>query len=381
MTSPGWYLRRLSRMSPQEVAGRVRTRWRIGRLRRSPACRGLSEGVSGTFGGPVGDFAGVLPTRRFPTGLSGDVLGAIPAAATARLVATADRLLEGHADFFGITRRDLVAPDWSFDPKTGRRAPGDEYAFDIDYRDEQAVGDIKQVWELSRHHHLTILAAAFALTGDDRYARRIADHLKSWWAANPPLRGVHWVSGIELGIRLLSWVWVRRLLDPWREVSGLFEDNPDALHQISEHQRWLAKFPSIGSSANNHVIAEAAGRLAAACAFDWYPESSAWREDAGRRLAEELQRNTFGSGLNRELATEYHGLVLELGLVAAAEADAAGHPLPDPIWPVLVRMSDALAAIVDVDLRPPRQGDADDGHGLVVDGRGHRPVGVAARDR
>ena len=38
-----------------------------------------------------------------------------------------------------------------------------------------------------------------------------------------------------------------------------------------------------------------------------------------------------------------------------------------------MRMCDALAAIVDVRLRPPRQGDADDGHGLVVDGAGtHR---------
>jgi hypothetical protein len=31
-------------------------------------------------------------------------------------------------------------------------------------------------------------------------------------------------------------------------------------------------------------------------------------------------------------------------------------------------MTDALAAVVDVRLRPPRQGDADDGHGLLLDG-------------
>jgi hypothetical protein len=36
-------------------------------------------------------------------------------------------------------------------------------------------------------------------------------------------------------------------------------------------------------------------------------------------------------------------------------------------------MCDTLAAIVDVRLNPPRQGDADDGHGLVLDGAGgHR---------
>ncbi|MGW3466495.1 heparinase II/III family protein, partial [Streptomyces olivaceoviridis] len=124
------------------------------------------------------------------------------------------------------------------------------------------------------------------------------------------------------------------------------------------------------SSANNHVIAEAAGQFAAACAFGWFPSSARWRADALRSLQRHLRGNTFPSGLNRELASEYHGLVLELGLAAVAEADAAGVPVPASVRLVLLRMTDALAAVVDGRLRPPRQGDADDGHGLVVDGAG-----------
>ena len=180
------------------------------------------------------------------------------------------------------------------------------------------------MWEPSRHHHLTVLAAAYAVTAEERYAHRVADHLKSWWAANPPMRGVHWISGIELGIRLLSWVWVRRLLDGWPGAAALFEDNPEAVHQILHHQRWLAAFPSRGSSANNHLVAELAGQVAASSAFPWFPESRRWRGRTLRSLDVALQRNTFGSGLNRELATEYHGLVMELALAAAAEAHAAG---------------------------------------------------------
>ena len=354
---PGWYLRRLSRMGPREMAGRAVTAARVRRWRRA-------------LDAPDPTGSAWLPRRRFTAVLADDTLAAVPDDARARLTATADRLMDGHADYFGVTRDDLVNPDWSLDPRTGRRAPADVYSFDIAYRDERAVGDIKQLWEPSRHQHLTVLAAAFAVTGDDRYACRVADHLKSWWAANPPLRGVHWVSGIELGIRLLSWVWVRRLLDGWPGAPGLFEDSPEALHQIRHHQRWLAAFPSHGSSANNHLIAEDAGRLAAACAFPWFAESPRWRAEAMRSLDGHLQRNTFPSGLNRELATEYHGLVLELGLAAAVEADAAGMAVPESTWLVLLRMTDALAAVVDAELQPPRQGDADDGRGLVVDGEG-----------
>ncbi|MEV5976371.1 alginate lyase family protein [Streptomyces sp. NPDC052114] len=349
--SAGWYLRRLSRMGPREMGGRAadavrRRRWRSAR----PDC----PTVTGAR------FTSVLPAG---------TLAAVPPDAAKRLIAEADRLMAGHVEYFGVVRDDLVDPDWWFDPKTGRRAPWG-YAFDVPYRDEDVVGDIKQIWEPSRHQYLTVLAAAYALTGHERYAERVAEHLRSWWAANAPLRGVHWISGIELGIRLLSWVWIRRLLADWPGASGLFEDNPVAVNQIWHHQRWLAAFPSRGSSANNHVIAEAAGQLAAACAFDWFPSSARWRGGALASLERQLRGNTFGSGLNRELATEYHGLVLELGLAAVAEADAADVPVPRTVRLVLLRMTDALAAVVDDRLRPPRQGDADDGHGLVVDGAG-----------
>ena len=47
---------------------------------------------------------------------------------------------------------------------------------------------------------------------------RVADQLRSWWRENPFLSGVHWTSGIELGIRLISLAWIRRLLDDWPGV-------------------------------------------------------------------------------------------------------------------------------------------------------------------
>ncbi|GAA4661949.1 alginate lyase family protein [Streptomyces chumphonensis] len=346
-----WYLRRLSRMGPREVGGRVADTVRRRRWRSSPP------------GCP--DVTGARFTAALPPGAAASV----PPDAAKRLLAHADRLMEGHAEFFGVPREDMTDPDWFFDPKTGRRAP-EGYAFDVPYRDEETIGDVKQIWEPSRHQYLTVLAAAYAVSGEERYAERVAAHLHSWWAANAPLRGVHWTSGIELGIRLLSWVWVRRLLEGWPGAAELFERNPVALRQVWHHQRWLAAFPSRGSSANNHVIAEAAGQLAACCAFDWFPSSARWRAEALRTLDRQLRGNTFPSGLNRELATEYHGLVLELGLAAVAEAEAADVPVPASVRLVLLRMTDALAAVVDDRLRPPRQGDADDGHGLVLDGEG-----------
>ena len=258
-------------------------------------------------------------------------------------------------------------PDWFLDPVTGTRAPQADYCFKINHRSEDITGNVKQVWELSRMHHVTLLATAYALTGDQRFAERADSHLRSWWAQNPFLSGVHWTNGIEVGLRLVAWVWVRRLLDGWSGVARLFEENEVALAQIWWHQQYLASFRSRGSSANNHVIAEAAGLLVAALAFDWFAESVRWSEEAADLLEQELAKNTFPSGLNREMASEYHGFVAELGLVAAVEADVASRPLSRDTWGLLGRMLNAVASTVDVGLRSPRQGDGDDGKVLVLD--------------
>ena len=360
-----WYLRRLQCMSPQEVVWRTSDalKQRAWRPRQVPAAavpRYLTRLARDGQAGPR--LAGTPRFAPLPAGS----LDAVPAAATRRLVHAADEILAGRWEVLGVTRQDMVAPDWFLDPLSGRRAPRAEYSFSINHRNQAVTGNVKQVWELSRHHHLTVLAAAYALTGDRRYAERAGAHLRSWWEANPFLSGIHWTSGIELGIRLISWTWTRRLLDGWDGVRDLFEENELARKQIWWHQTWLSGFRSRGSSANNHVIAEAAGQLTAALAFPWFAESAAWADEAAGLLQQELARNTFPSGVNRELAFDYHGLVAELGLIAAAEADHAGRPLPDATWRLLGRMLDAAAACLDCHLRPPRQGDSDDGRALLI---------------
>jgi Heparinase II/III-like protein/Heparinase II/III N-terminus len=353
----GWYARRVSRMSPAEMA------WRG----RDKALQAIWSGRQ-VSRGDTARRASALPGEiRFTALLPGDAAGAVPQAARAAVLAWADRLLQGEWEMLGVVRTDLARPDWFYDPVTGRRAPAERYAFRINHRSEEATGNVKQLWELSRLQHLTLLATAWSVSHDDAYARRVADQLDSWWRENPFLSGVHWTSGIEIGIRLISLAWIRRLLADWPGAPDLFEHNDLALRQIWWHQKYLAAFQSRGSSANNHVIAEAAGQLVASCAFPWFPASERWRKASSRLLQRELLRNTFPSGVGRELASDYQCFVAELGLLAAVEATAAGHPLSAEVWQRLCAMIDSGAALLDERLRPPRQGDGDDGRGLLLD--------------
>jgi hypothetical protein len=356
-----WYAARLRRMSALEIALRAgdaarKTLWRS---------RYAAESARGL---PPRDCGPVI----FATPLSR--LAAIPPDETAArtLVAAAEEVMAGRWTVFGRVRADMApVPDWFRDADTDFSAGRRDYCFDIDWRAGAPDRDVKRVWELSRHHHLTLLAAAYALTGDNRYAERIGEQLQSWWQANPFLSGIHWTMGIEVGMRLIAWVWIRRLLHNWSEAPILFERNPIFLRQLHGHQLYLARLRSHGSSANNHLLAEATGLFAASCAFRGFSETDRWRAQALAVLRHEIPRQTFADGTNRELATDYHLFVLELTLTAMLEGYVAGFPLGRDVWRAAQAMTDTLAAWLDCRGKPPRQGDSDDCTALLLDAPDH----------
>ena len=353
----GLCLRRAARMTPAEVAWRTRDQalqlaWSRRQVRREQLVSAMSL--------PAGE-------RRFAAVLQPVTAERVPEEARRAVLEAASGLLRGEWEVLGIARTDLVRPDWFRDPVTGRRSAPDRYAFRIDRRSEAQTGNIKQVWEISRLQHLTLLATAWFLTREQAYAQRVAEQLRSWWQENPFLSGVNWTSGIELGIRLISLAWIRRLLADWSGVADLFERDALAVHQIRWHQQYLAAFTGRGTSASHHVIAEAAGQFVASCAFPWFPESERWRRKSAVLLERELVHTTFPSGIGREAASASQCFIAELGLVAAVEAEANGHPLSAGTWKRLCAMVDSAAALVDKQLRPPRQGDSDGGRALLLD--------------
>ncbi|MFZ1988495.1 MAG: alginate lyase family protein [Alphaproteobacteria bacterium] len=343
-------------MSAEEVAARClaamrQTMWRVSLLRPSEAPIALRHARL------------ALPRKTWPHPLPAPARG---------ILDEAEKLLAGEWPVFGVKRTGIGAePDWFTDPLTGVRAPSGKYCFSIPHRDESVVGNIKYVWEPSRHQATTLLATAYWITGEARYAERAAAHLSSWWRDNPFLMGVHWTSGIEIGLRLLSWTWIRALLGEWEGCADLFENNAAFAEQLYWHQKYLACLKSCGSSANNHLIAELAGLAAAAASFPWFAESAKWAAEARSALEREAYRQTNTDGTNREQASDYHLFVLDILMAAGLASDLADVPLPDSYWHLVARMGDALAAMLDARGNPARFGDADDGRCLVVDTHAH----------
>ncbi|HEY6578913.1 MAG TPA: heparinase II/III family protein, partial [Rhizomicrobium sp.] len=350
-----WYLKRLRAMGPGEIARRSgdklqeliwRRRYFVRRAQPEPA-----------------------PTDRIVAGgLSRMRAGDAPAAASANLVQFADRLLGGEWPTFAVDRSDVTGDvDWHLDPASGKHAPAKTYAFDIPFVGGAAQFDTKYVWELSRHHQTTVLAMAFWLTGDDRYARAAVAQVQSWIRANPFLHGIHWSSGIELGLRLIAFTWTRRLLDGWPPVRNHFEEHEEFSRCVFLHQWVLAHRHSHGSSANNHLLYEMAGLFISCCAMPWHENAVNWRKHAATILELEFPRQVFPSGYTRELASDYNGFVLEGLLLCLAETRLSGCDLAPRLTECARRMSQWLAEYSDCGGHPPRQGDSDDASGFLLD--------------
>lgn len=342
--SPRWYVNRLRCMSAAEVAHR--------------ACRALATRVESlrrpATASPSADF-----TRSPPSWLHFDAK--VDAAACVR---EADRIAAGRYDLFAL--RDVALgspPAWNRDPKTGIEVPL-AFGKHIDYRDPRRVGDIKYLWELNRHAHLVTLARAWRLRGEPRHLDTLRLHLESWFEACPPGLGPNWSSALEAALRLIHWSIAWQWLGGAQ--GGAFGD--PALARLRErwaasvyrHARFVDGFFSRHSSANNHLIGEAAGLYIAALTWPCWPAARGWLARATRLLEREALRQNAPDGVNREQATSYQQFVLDLLFQCLLAGRANERPLSPALQTRVEAMLEYLASIMDAGGHVPMFGDADD---------------------
>src|SRR5260370_10547673 len=289
----------------------------------------------------------------------------MPKVDAAQYLAAAERIAAGRFDVFALEGVELGSPPrWNRVPKTGVEAPL-SFGKLLDYRDPRRVGDIRYLWELSRHSHLVTLAQAYALSGDARYPGVIRQHLESWFAACPCGMGPNWSSALEPAIRLINWSVAWQLLGG---VSApLFEDAEGTrfrqrwLDSVFQHARFVRGHFSLYSSANNHLIGEAACLYVASITWPHWPQARIWLAEARAILEREaLAQNTL-DGVNREQAVSYQQFELDLLLQPLIAGKANGHEFSAAFESRVEAMMEYLASIMDAGGNIPMFGDSDDG--------------------
>jgi hypothetical protein len=117
---------------------------------------------------------------------------------------------------------------------------------------DSELGDVKNVWELSRFDWV-IQLAAIAKSGSTEALEILNSRLADWVEKNPPYKGVNWKCGQEASIRLLHLIYALIILGQ--------NDKPEnqIVYLIEMHVKRIAPTLSYAiAQNNNHGTSEAA---------------------------------------------------------------------------------------------------------------------------
>jgi hypothetical protein len=176
--------------------------------------------------------------------------------------------------------------------------------------------------------------------------------------------GVNWYSNIEINIRLIVWFVCWEILDVNKltESDNKFREFVDKrwLPLIYQHCKYSYANPSKYSSANNHLIAEAAG-LFIASSYWRFQESPTWCAYAKKVLEKEIVQQHSPNGVNKEESAEYIQFILDFFLYAYVVGQKTGNPLSDKYKDMLERIFTYIDDFLDSQGNFPKYGDEDDG--------------------
>jgi hypothetical protein len=195
------------------------------------------------------------------------------------------------------------------------------FSYNLDYKQRDDLGDARTNWEKNRHFEWALLAKAYFVTRDGHYLRILAETVDKWQSENPFLHGISWTSAMEFAIRSINWMYALAFI----RAAG--QDIDSLRVGIINMVSYLTKHYSRYSSANNHLLVEASAIGLAGYAFNYKP----WRDLAIDLLSDELEKQNYSDGVNKELSLHYQTFGMEAYLLLA-------HVSGESRWNTMLKM-------------------------------------------
>ena len=274
------------------------------------------------------------------------------------VVEEAERICAHRFRLLGYSNLDYGPKiDWHLDAVHQVRSPR-KPSFRINYFDPAEVGDAKVTWELSRHQHLVVLAKAYRLTNNPRFALECFAQWYSWQEQNVYPLGIHWSSSLEVAFRSLSWLWVSFLFGGCDIVPTAFPR--DLFRACSVNARYIEQFLSTYTSPNTHLLGEAVALFFLGTMCPRFPSAHRWQQTGWRIILEEAVQQVRPDGFHFEQSTYYHVYALDFFLHARMLAARNQIEIPEWFDQTLIRMLEALSPLGQSG-SPPSFGDDDGG--------------------
>ncbi len=265
----------------------------------------------------------------------------------------ASRYWIGSARYFDCIEAPLVdgKPDWHYRPASGTsaKASGRPWWESGDFSAD--LGDIKDIWEVSRFNWVLAQAQRAAL-GDEASLQQLNAWIGDWLEHNPPYTGYNWKCGQEAAIRVMHLAMAAIILGQTHTPAGGLR----ALVRVH-----LARIrPTVAYAVaqdNNHGMCEAAALFIGGAWLDLDgadAEAREWMQAGRRQLEERAERLIDEDGGFSMYSVMYHREFLD----ALCMAEVWRRSLSLPEFSLRYRDKTACAAAWLAACVHPLSGDA-----------------------
>lgn len=168
--------------------------------------------------------------------------------------------------------------------------------------------DVKYVWELNRHQFLPYLGFAYYIKGKEKYAIKFKDLILRWIKQNPPLFGVNWLFGLELSLRITSWIFSLWFF----KDSKIINNTPffkKVFKSMFQHAYYLKYFYTRNSY--NHTVGDIFGIYFFSKIFEEVKPMNTWERLFFKKFKKQIFLQTKPDGVDVEKSINYHRFVLE----------------------------------------------------------------------
>ena len=249
---------------------------------------------------------------------------------------------------------------WSLDPVS--KTDWDHcFFYDVVYKGEGRLGDIKLPWELNKHQYFFVLGKSYWLTDEDTYCEEIIAQIDSWHRQNPIYDGINWISSLEIGMRTISWIMIYPFIEKRIDDRFLSLFTNSLYLQLEFIEQNLSR----GRFANTHLIGEAASLIIGGL-FLKSPKSERWVKQGIRILSEEIQNQVFADGVDKEQSLNYQRFFLDYYYLVLILLKKNSIRYPKIIDNTVEKMTEFIMYALKPDGSAPNFGDTDDARGIYV---------------
>ncbi|PLX16136.1 MAG: hypothetical protein C0601_10960 [Candidatus Muiribacterium halophilum] len=207
--------------------------------------------------------------------------------------------------------------DWQKDYKSGYRWNLKNTSSGINKNIGKKYGvDIKTPWELSRMHHLLLMAILSVYNSKDAYStiNYFHDNILDFISLNPPRYGVNWVCTMEVSIRVINMLLA---FDIFKQLDKLniLDDTFTEIFLTSVYEHGLHIFENLEFNSKfttNHYLSNIAGLIFISRYLKPDKTTINWLHFSINELVKETEKQFYDDGGNYESSSCYHKLSSEI---------------------------------------------------------------------